>query len=76
MRTEMTVTDKHVVTLGHIILTRPVCILSLTLCCVISREAIHNNWIVFGLIQRGNEPTICRTRDNHDNHYTTSAVEM
>jgi hypothetical protein len=43
---------------------------------VISREAIHNNWIVFGLIQRGNEPTICRTRDNHDNHYTTSAVEM
>ena len=30
---------------------------------------------VFGLTFPGFEPTICRTRGEHANHYTTDAVE-
>jgi hypothetical protein len=36
-----------------------------------SGEATNTNFIVFGLIRLGREPTIYRTRDEHANHYTT-----
>jgi hypothetical protein len=41
---------------------------------MLSREATNTNFIVFGLIRSGLEPTICRTRGKHANHYTTDAV--
>jgi hypothetical protein len=43
----------------------------LNLCCVLSGEATHTNFIVFGLIRSGLESTIYRTRGEHANHYTT-----
>jgi hypothetical protein len=58
--------DRHVAPLGHIILipSQPVFALS-PLCCVLSREATNTNFIVFGLIQPGLEPTIYHTRGEH-----------
>jgi hypothetical protein len=39
-----------------------------------SGEATNTNFIVFGLTWPGLEPTICHTRGEHANHYTTDAV--
>ena len=39
-------------------------------------EATHTNFIVLGLTRPGLEPTIYRTRGEHDNHYTTDDVEL
>ena len=36
--------------------------------------SINTNFIVFGLIRLGLEPTIYRTRGKHANHYATDAV--
>jgi hypothetical protein len=36
----------------------------------------NTNFIVFGLTRSGLEPTIYRTRGEHDNHYTNGAVQM
>ena len=41
---------------------------------MLSREATNTNFIVFGLIQPGLEPTIYHTRGEHADHYTTDAV--
>ena len=41
---------------------------------MLSREATNTNFIIFGLIQSGLEPTIYRTRGKLANHYTTDAV--
>ena len=40
------------------------------LCCVLSEEAIHTNFIDFGCTRSGLDPTIKRTRCEHANHYT------
>jgi hypothetical protein len=45
-------------------------------CCMLSGEATNPNLLVFGLTRSGLEATIYRTRWEHDNHYTTDAVEM
>ena len=45
------------------------------LCCVLSREATHTNFIVFGLTWLGLEPMIYLTQGEHANHYTTDAAE-
>jgi hypothetical protein len=39
-------------------------------CCVLSGEATHANFIVFGLT------TIYRTRGEHANQYTIDAVQI
>jgi hypothetical protein len=41
---------------------------------VLSGEATHTNFIVFGLTRPGLEPTIYRTRGEHANHYATDAL--
>ena len=41
---------------------------------MLSGEATHDNFIVFGLTQSGIEPTIYRTRGEHASHYTTDAL--
>ena len=41
---------------------------------MLSGEATNTNFIIFGLTRPGIEPTIYRIRDEHANHYTTSAV--
>jgi hypothetical protein len=41
---------------------------------MLSREATNTNFIVFGLIRSGLEPTIYCTQGKHANHYTTDAV--
>ena len=63
--------------LGHIILipSQPVFVLS-DYCCVVSGEATNTNFIIFGLIRSGLEPTIYRTGGEHANHYTTDAVQI
>ena len=38
------------------------------------REATNTNIIGFGLTRSGLEPTIYRTRGEHDSHYTTVAT--
>jgi hypothetical protein len=43
---------------------------------MLSREATNTNFIVFGLILLGLEPTIYRTGGEHANHYTTDAVYL
>jgi hypothetical protein len=43
---------------------------------VLSEEATHTNFMVFGLTRPGFEPTIHRTRDEHANHYATDAVHL
>ena len=67
--------DKHVATLGHIILilSHPAFALS-SLYCVLSGETTYANCIVFGLTRSGIEPTIYRTRGEHANHNTTDVV--
>jgi hypothetical protein len=59
---------RHVAPLGHIILipSQPV--------CVLSGEATHTNFIVFGLTRPGLEPTTYRTRGEHSNHYVIDAM--
>ena len=66
---------RHVDPLGHIILipSQPVFAL-FPYCCVLSGEATNTNFIVFGLTRPGLEPTIYRTRGEHDNYYATDAV--
>jgi hypothetical protein len=68
-------TDRHVATLGYIILipSHPVFVLS-PYYCVLSGEATNTNCIVFGLTRSELEPTTHRTRGEHSNHYTTDAV--
>ena len=41
---------------------------------MVSGEAPHTNFIVFGLTRPGLEPTIYRTRGEQDNHGTIDAV--
>jgi hypothetical protein len=41
---------------------------------VLSGEATHTNFIVFGETRPGLEPTIYRTRGERANQYTTDAV--
>jgi len=41
---------------------------------VLSGEAAHTKFIIFGLTQPGLEPTIYRTRGDHTNYYTTNVV--
>jgi hypothetical protein len=41
---------------------------------VLSGEATHTNFKVFGLNPPGLEPTIYRSRGEHANHYATHAV--
>ena len=41
---------------------------------MLSKEATNINFIVFGLIRSGFEPTIYLTRDQYANYYTTDAV--
>jgi hypothetical protein len=43
---------------------------------VLSGEATHTNFMVFGLTGQGLEYTINRTRDEHANHYTTDVVKQ
>jgi hypothetical protein len=43
---------------------------------VLCGEATHTNFIFLGLTRPGLEPTIYRTRGEHDNHYTTDDVEL
>ena len=66
---------RHVAPLGHIILilSQPVFAL-IPSCFILSEEATHTNFIVFGLTRPEHEPTIYRTRGEHANHYTTDAV--
>jgi hypothetical protein len=69
--------ERHVAPLGHIILisSQPIFALS-PKCCVLCGEATHTNFIFLGLTRPGLEPTIYRTRGEHDNHYTTDDVEL
>ena len=59
--------ERHVATLGHIILipSRPVFALS-SYCWVLSREATNTNFIVFGLTWPVLEPMIYSTRGGFD----------
>ena len=41
---------------------------------MLSGESVYTNFIVFGLIRSGFEPTISHTRGEYANHYTTDAV--
>ena len=66
---------RHVTPLGHIILSQLVFAPSVQ-CCVLNGEAANDNFIIFGLTRPGLEPTIYRTRSEHDNHYTTAAVRF
>ena len=67
--------DRHVAPLGHIILIPSQPVFALTpYCYVLSGEATHTNFIVFGLTRPRLETTTYRTRDEHANHYTTDAV--
>jgi hypothetical protein len=52
---------------------QPVFVLSIW-CCVFRGEATNTNFIVFGLIRLGLEPTIYHTRGEHASHYNTDAV--
>ena len=67
--------DRHVASLGHIILIpiQPVFALS-PYCCVLSGEETNTNFIVSGLTRTELEPTIYRTRREHANNCTTDAV--
>ena len=58
---------RHVATLGHILIpSQPVFTL---IWDVLSREATHINFIVFGVIRSELEPTIYNTRGKHANYY-------
>jgi hypothetical protein len=69
-------TGRHVAPLGHIIQipSQPVFARSLY-CCLLSREVTNTNFIVFGLIWPGLEPTIYCTRGEHANHYAIDTVK-
>jgi hypothetical protein len=68
---------RHVAPLGHIILNPSHPVFALTsLLCVLSGEATHTNFIVFGLTRPELEPMIYRTRGEHSNLYTTDAVPV
>jgi hypothetical protein len=41
---------------------------------MLTGEATNINFIVFGLIRPGLEPTIYSTQSEHANHYTIDAV--
>ena len=43
---------------------------------MLSGEATHTNFIVFGLTRSGLEPTMYHTLDEHTNHYNTDAVAI
>ena len=62
--------DRHVAPLKHLILisSQPVFVLS-PWCCVLSGEATHTNFMVFGLTRSALEPMIFCTRGQHANHY-------
>ena len=47
-----------------------------SLLLLLSGEATNTNFIVFGVIGSGLEPTIYRTRGEHTNHYTIGVVVM
>jgi hypothetical protein len=61
--------DRHVALLGHTIVipSQPTFVLSPP-CCVLSGEATHIYFEVFGLTRSGLEPTIYHTRGEHANH--------
>ena len=66
--------QQSVAPIEHIILIPSQPVVALTLwCCMPIGEATHTNLIVFGLTRPGLEPTICRTRGERANHYTTDA---
>ena len=81
---------RHVALLGHIIMikTNHALLLLLIAACLeekqhmsllillnaVSGEETNTNFIVFGLTRQGLEPTIYRTRDEHDNNYTIDVV--
>ena len=69
--------DIHVAPIGHIILipSQPVFALSPEY-CMFSGDETNTNYIVFGLMRQGLEPTIYRTRNEHANHYTTYDAVM
>jgi hypothetical protein len=67
--------SRHVIRLGLIFLIPNQPVFALTpQSSVHSGEAVNFNFIVFGLIQTGLEPTIKYTRDEHTDHYITDAV--
>jgi hypothetical protein len=41
---------------------------------VLIREAAITNFVVFGLTRSVLETTVCRTREEHSDHYTTDVV--
>ena len=43
---------------------------------MLSEEATHTNFIVFGLTRPVLEATIYRIRGEHANHYTTDALDF
>jgi hypothetical protein len=66
---------RHVAPPGHIILIPNKSVFAVTpWYCKSSGEAANTNFIVFGLIRPGIEPTIYRTQGEHANHRTTDAV--
>ena len=66
---------RHVAPLWHIILILSQTVFALySQCCMLSREAINTNFIVFGLMRQRFKPTIYDTQGQHANHYTTDAV--
>jgi len=68
---------RHVALLGHIILILSQSEFGLSpYRCVLSGEARRANFIVFGLIRSGLEPTNYRTRGEQANNYTKNAVRM
>ena len=64
--------DRHVASLGHIILitSQPVFVLT-PYHLMLRGEAANTNFIVFGVTRPGLEPTIYCTLSEHANHYTT-----
>ena len=66
--------DRHVAPIGHIIMIpiQPVFAFSPNAACVSEKQ--QNNYIVFGLIPSGLEPTIYHPRGQNADHYTTTDV--
>jgi hypothetical protein len=67
--------DRHVASLGHIILitSQPVFVLT-PYHLMLRGEAANTNFIVFGVTRPGLEPTIYCTLSEHANHCTTDTI--
>ena len=66
---------RHVAPLGQIILVASQTVFTFTLqCCMLTREAANNYFIVFGMTWQWLEPMIYSIWGEHANHYTTIAV--